>query len=82
MKQKVSKAVLCRAATIKSAKSMYEYLVQNFSQPAASIFGTRANAVQQKCHVFYVPAEGLGAINRNRQGRKFKEVKGMGKWHE
>jgi len=38
VKQKVSQAVLCRTATINSAKSMHQYLVQNFSQPAASSF--------------------------------------------
>lgn len=82
VKQKVSQAVLRRTTTIKSAKSMHEYLEQNFTQRAASSFNARANAVQLKRRVFfYVPAEGEGAVDRNRQGRKFKEARGIRKWH-
>ena len=61
---------------------MHEYLEQNFTQRAASSFNARANAVQLKRRVFfYVPAEGEGAVDRNRQGRKFKEARGIRKWH-
>lgn len=82
VKQKVSQAVLRRTTTIKSAKSMHEYLEQNFTQRAASSFNARANAVQLKRRVFfYVPAEGEGAVDRNRQGRKFKEARGIRKCH-
>ena len=52
VKQKVSQAVLRRTATIKSAKSLHEYLVQNFTHPAASSFNARTIAVQLKRHVF------------------------------
>lgn len=82
VKQKVSQAVLRRMATIKSAKSMHEYLVQNFTHPVASSFNARTNTVQLKRHVFfYVPAEGEGSIDKKRHGRKFKEAKGIRKWH-
>lgn len=38
IKTKVSQAVLRRTATIKNAKSMYQFLVEHFSQPAPSSF--------------------------------------------
>ena len=82
VKQKVSQAVLRRTATINSAKSMHQYLVQNFSQPAASSFTSRESSVQLKHRIFfYVPSEGEGAVDRRRDGRKFKEAKGIRKWH-
>lgn len=81
VKQKISKAVLNRTATINSAKAMYEYLEANFTQPT-STFTARANAVHLRRRVFFhVPSEGENAVARNREGRKFKEVKGIRKWH-
>lgn len=82
VKQKVSQGVLRRTATINSAKSMHEYLTTSFSQPAATSFAARSKATQLKRRLFfYVPAEGVGAIDRKREGRRFKEAKGIGKWH-
>jgi len=64
-KQKVSQAVLHRTATINSAKSMHQYLVQNFSQPTASSFISRTSSVQLKSCIFLcVSSEGDGAVNR------------------
>ncbi|XP_022780703.1 vicilin-like seed storage protein At2g18540 [Stylophora pistillata] len=41
-----------------------------------------SKAVQLKRRVFfYVPSSGEGAVERKRDGRKFKEVKGIRKWH-
>ena len=84
VKQKVGQAVLRRTASINSARSMYQYLMQNFSQPAASSFTSRESSVQLKhCICFYVPSEGEGegAVDRKRDGRKFREAKGIRKWH-
>jgi len=82
VKQKVSQAVLRRTATINSAQSMHEYLTTSFSEPAATSFAARSKATQLKRRLFfYVPSEGEGAIDRKREGRKFKEVKGIRKWH-
>ena len=77
IKQKVSQAVLRQTATITNAKSMYEFLSQNFSLPAVS-----AKSVELKRRIFfYVPASGEAAVKRNRAGRHFKEAKGIRKWH-
>jgi len=82
VRQKVSQAVLRRTATINSSKSMHQYLVQNFLQPAATSFSSRASSVQLKSRIFlYVPSESDGAVNRKRDGRKFKKVKRIRKWH-
>lgn len=82
VKQKVSHAVLRRTATINSAKTMHQYLVANFSQPASSNFGARTNSVQLKCRkFFYVPSIGDEAVARNKPGRKFKAVDGVRKLH-
>lgn len=71
-------AVLRRTATITNARSMHEFLLQNFSLPAASSFSSRANSVHLKRRIFfYVPASGEGAIQRNRPGRQFKTLKGI-----
>ena len=65
VKQKVSQAVPHRTATINSAESIHQYLVLNFSQPAASSFMARATSVQLKrCVFFYISAVGEGAGNR------------------
>ena len=75
-------AVLRRTATITNARSMHEFLLQNFSLPAASSFSSRANSVHLKRQIFfYVPASGEGAIQRNRPGRQFKTLKGIMKLH-
>ncbi|XP_048578932.1 uncharacterized protein LOC125560703 [Nematostella vectensis] len=82
VKQKTSQAVLRRKAKINSAKDMYAYLVANFTEPAATSYAARRTATQLTRRVFfYVPAKGEGAVSRNRDGRKFKEAKGIRKWH-
>jgi len=82
IKQKVSQAVLRRTAIIKDAKSMYDFLVENFSRPAASTFNARTKSVQLNQRVFFhVPLSGEGAVQRNRPGRQFKTVKGIRKLH-
>ncbi|EDO47149.1 predicted protein [Nematostella vectensis] len=71
-----------RKAKINSAKDMYAYLVANFTEPAATSYAARRTATQLTRRVFfYVPAKGEGAVSRNRDGRKFKEAKGIRKWH-
>ncbi|EDO34354.1 predicted protein [Nematostella vectensis] len=82
VKQKTSQAVLRRKAKINSAKDMYAYRVANFTEPAATSYAARRTATQLTRRVFfYVPAKGEGAVSRNRDGRKFKEAKGIRKWH-
>lgn len=77
IKQKVSQAVLQRTATITNARSVHEFLLQNFSLPAASSFSSRV----KRRIFFYVPASGEGAIQRNRPGRQFITLKGIMKFH-
>lgn len=61
VKQKVSQAVLRRIATITSARSMHDFLVQHFSQPAPSSFSARTKSVQLKRRIFhFVPSSGEG----------------------
>ncbi|XP_022801267.1 uncharacterized protein LOC111338965 [Stylophora pistillata] len=82
VKQKVSQAVLRRTATITSARSMHDFLVQHFSQPAPSSFSARTKSVQLKRRIFhFVPSSGEGSVVRNRAGRKFTELKGIRKLH-
>ena len=82
VKQKVGQAVLRKTATITSAKSMYQYLMQNFSQPAASSFTSRERSVQLEHRIFFcIPSAGEGPVDRKGDGRKFKEAKGIRKWH-
>ena len=82
VKQKVSQAVLRRTATINNARSMYDFLVQHFSQPARSSFSARTNSVQLKLRIFYfVPCSGEGSVIRCRAGRRFRELKGIQKLH-
>lgn len=50
VKQKVSQAVLRRTATIASARSMHNFLLQHFSQPATS----RKKSVQRMSFYFYI----------------------------
>ena len=77
IKQKVSQAVPRQTATITNAKSMYEFLSQNFSLPAVS-----AKSVELKRKIFfYVLASSEAAVKRNRAGRHFKEAKGIRKRH-
>ncbi|KAL9977964.1 hypothetical protein ACROYT_G015433 [Oculina patagonica] len=59
------------------SKGMHHYLVQNVLQPAASSFTSRASSVHLKFHIFvYVSFKGDGTVNRKRDGRDFKAVKG------
>ena len=82
VKQKVSQAVLRRTAAIRSAKDMYSFLNENFTLPATSSYFSRTKSVNLKQRLFfYVPATGESSVNRNRPGRKFKEVKGIRKIH-
>ena len=82
IKQKVSQAVLQRAAKITSAKSMYDFLVEKFSLPAATSFSSRTKSVELKRRVFFfVPGSGNDGVIRNRPGRQFKSVKGIRQWH-
>ena len=82
VKQKASQAVLRRTATITSARSMHDFLVQHFSQPAPSSFSARTKSVQLKRRIFhFVPSSGEGSVVRNRAGRKFTELKGIRKLH-
>ena len=82
IKQKVSQAVLRRTTTIKNAKEMYDYLLQNFCHPAVSTFSTRTKSVQLKRRIFFhVPISGEGAVQRNRPGLQFKTLKGIRKLH-
>ena len=54
VKQKVSQLVLCRTATIITAKSMHEDLVKTFSRSAASSVTARSNATRLKHRVFFM----------------------------
>lgn len=82
VRQKVSQAVLRRTATINNARSMYEFLVEHFSQLARSSFSARTNSVQLKCRIFYyVPSSGEGTVVRSRPGRKLRELKGIRNVH-
>lgn len=82
IKQKVSQAVLRRTTTIKNAKEMYDYQLQNFCHPAVSTFSTRTKSVQLKRRIFFhAPNSGEGAVQRNRPGRQFKTFKGIRKLH-
>ena len=53
IKQKVSQAVLRRTTTIKNAKEIYDYLLQNFCHPAVSTFSTRTKSAQLKRRIFF-----------------------------
>ena len=58
---------------------MHEYLSANFTLPTAT-FSSSANAIHLQRRVFfYVPSEGESAVIRNREGRKFKKIKGIRK---
>ena len=82
IKQKVSQAVLRRTAIIKDAKTMYDFLIKNFSRPAASSFNARTKSVQLNRRIFFhVPVTGEGAVQRNGPGRHFKTLKGIRKLH-
>ena len=82
IKQKVSQAVLQRTAIIKDAKTMYDFLLENFSRPAASSFNARMKSVQLNRRIFFhVAVTGEGAVQRNRPGRQFKTLKGIRKLH-
>ena len=82
LKQNVSQAVLRRTATITTARSMHNFFVQHFSQPAPSSFPARTKSVQLKHWIFhFVPSSGKGSVVRNRAGRKFTELKGIRKLH-
>lgn len=78
--QKLSQAVPQRAAIIKDAKTMYDFLVENFSHPAASSFNACMKSAQLNWHVFfYVLVTGEGAVQQNRPGCHFKTLKGIRK---
>ena len=77
VKQRATLAVLQRKVTIGCAKDLYDYLIENFQQPTSS----SGDITLKKRVYFYIPAEGKGCIQRNRPGRKFKEVKGIRKIH-
>ena len=82
VKMKVSQAVLHRTAAIKSAKDMHTYLDESFTLPSASSYSSRTKSVNLKQRLFfYVPATGEDSVNRNKNDRKFKEVKGIRKIH-
>ena len=82
IKQKVSPAVIRRTATITDAKSMYTYLLENFTQLSASSYASITQSVQLSRPIcFFVPSSGENAIERNCPGRQFKSVKGICKWH-
>ena len=82
IKQKVSQAVLHRTAIIKGAKTMYDFLLENFSHPAASSFNVRTKSVRlNRCIFFHVPVTGEGAVQRNRPGCQFKTLIGIRKLH-
>lgn len=77
VKQRATLAVLQRKATIGSAKDLYDYLSENFTQPTSSSGGITL----KKRVYFYIPTEGEGSVTRKRPGRTFKEVKGIRKIH-
>ena len=82
IKQKVGQAVLPRTAVIKDAKTMYDFLLEHFSRPAASSFNAHSKSVQRNRHIFFhVPVTGDGGVQRNRPGRQFKTLKGIRKLH-
>ena len=62
IKQKVSQAVLRKTASITSARSMHDFLVQHFSQPAPSSSSAKTKSVQLKRRIFhFVPSSGEGS---------------------
>ena len=82
VKQKVSHAVLRKAAIVRNAKDMVNYLNENFKYPAVTTYDSRKKAVGLARRVFfYVPAKGEGAVVRKRPDRHFKEIKGIRKLH-
>ena len=77
IKQRATLAVLQRKATIACAKDLHDYLSEHFQQPTL-----RSAGITLKKRVYFLnPAEGEGSIPRQRQGRTFKEVKGIRKLH-
>lgn len=78
VKQKVGQAVLRRIATINSAKSMHQYLMQNLSQPVASSFTSRESSVQLKQRIFiYVPSESKGLLTEKGMEGNLRKLKGL-----
>ncbi|CAH3148943.1 unnamed protein product [Pocillopora meandrina] len=77
VKQRATLAVIRREASIKSAKELYEYLKDKFSLPSS----TNSKTTLNKRVYFYIPLNGEGAVDRNRIGRTFKELKGIRKIH-
>ena len=73
VKQRATLAVLQRKVTIGSAKDLYDYLSENFTQPTSSSGG---NTLKKRVY-FYIPTEGEGAVKRKQPGSALKEVKGI-----
>lgn len=82
VKSKVTQAVLKRTARISNAKEMTDFLTEHFSIPARTSFASRSSSVSLNRRLFYcIPESGKGSVERNRPGRRFKEVKGIRKLH-
>ena len=77
VKQRATLAVLQRKVTIASAKDMFDYLSENFAHPTP----TSAGISLKKRKYLYIPTEDEGSVPRKRQGRSFKELKGIQKVH-
>ena len=77
VKQRATLAVLQRTVTIGCAKDLYDYLSEHFELPTSNSCGITL----KKRVYFYIPSEGEGSVPRKRQGRSFKEVKGIRKLH-
>lgn len=74
--------MLQRTAIIKDTRTMYDFLLKNFSCPAASSFNARTKSVQLNRRIFFqIPATGEGGGQRNRPGCQFKTLKDIRKLH-
>ena len=81
VKQQSTLVVIRGRADITHAKQLCDHLTVNFSKPAQSSFPSHSTVVSLKRRLFYyVPAEEEG-VPRNRDGRRFKTIKGIRKLH-
>ncbi|KAK3753750.1 hypothetical protein QZH41_005245 [Actinostola sp. cb2023] len=77
IKHRATLAVLRRETSINSAKDLHDYLSQHFVSPTSQSTSTTL----KKRVYFHIPVTGEGSVNRNRQDRTFKELKGIRKLH-
>lgn len=71
VKHKCDLEVIRGKVKIQNAKDLYEHLIKNYQVPAASTYPSKT--VKLAGRVFFY----IENINRNREGRSYKEVKGQ-----